>query len=760
MKKTMIKMISKHVWRYLWVLLCVLHTGIASAERLDVAVRGRVENRSYITRCAEVDNIDMPLYARNMSAFRVTATHPTYFPAPINIRAADFTDCTFGDHRLWVIGRQDGSSAEFQSIGRVDRDVFFAADSPPAGKDMPSSAFPQAIGAGAVTEQSIRFTADEDSDANVELKIGAELHVYMSALEGNTDPPQLTLRCLTWDGTAWQSRGDRTFTPDQMDHVWRIPDMTWIEGTDANIIRLRVVTAEESGATSPDTRGLYDYVELKRRAVLGETKLPPLVRNAFIEVVPVHIDFWWRYPEAMTVEVIGGATATNVHYVRILKSAPGSNPPDVDEIFVLYEDGNARIVPLPPEGVDIAYGASIILGPSADAKRPIAPIQKIVVEPSDLALDVYYKDGTVLHLELWADRTQTVMDVTRIVDVEPDAPFARLRSMWVYDGKADVDRLRSAEGSFPLVHHRWEALESSWWQFVKTVPTYHNTYSPDFHVELLDPSPAYLVLEAETARAGHGRQPQANPAASARQVLRISAQGGEAIYHMALERSQPATQMRVHYADGEDANPARYHRLHVYVDSEWVASTYMASTGGREAFEMAPGLSLGDLAAGDHTLKLVVEPGTQGVQLDRVELVSQPLRPRRKKPVLSVEAEELSAGQGYRQALNERASGRQSIYMDALGGTANFRVHVPVSIEEAYLTLHYLDDVGPNDIRILVDGEAAAQFPTLSTEGRPDFITSPELFIGPMSAGEHEIRVITSPGTWGVEIDKLAIFTR
>jgi hypothetical protein len=220
--------------------------------------------------------------------------------------------------------------------------------------------------------------------------------------------------------------------------------------------------------------------------------------------------------------------------------------------------------------------------------------------------------------------------------------------------------------------------------------------------------------------------------------------------------------MRVHYADlgGAGANPTRPYRLHVYVDGELAASTYMAGTGGKGAFEIAPRLSLGDLAAGEHTLKLIVEPGVQGVQLDRFELVSQPTRLRRKEPVLWVEAEDLSAGQGYRQTSHHRASGQQLIHMDDRGGTAIFRVHTPVAIEEAYLTIHYLDDVGPNDIRILVDGEAAAQFPTLSTEGRPDFITSPELFIGPLRAGDHEIRFITSPGTWGVEIDKFAIFTR
>jgi hypothetical protein len=478
-------------------------------------------------------------------------------------------------------------------------------------------------------------------------------------------------------------------------------------------------------------------------------------------VVPIHIDFWWRYPEAMTVQVVGGATATNVHYVRILKSAPGSNPPDVDEIFVLYEDGNARIVPLPPSSGNIAFGASIILGPSIDAKRPTAPIDRIVVDPRDLALEVYHEGGTVSHLELWADRTQTVVDVTQRASAARDKPLARLRSMWVYDGQADTDRIDSAEGLFPLLH-AWRSFHGSWWQFVKTVPSYHTTYSPDFRVEILDPSPAYLVWEAENLHESRGVQPQVNPAASASQVLRVSPHGGEAIYRIGLERSQPATQMRIRYAD-QDGGGFSLHRgnqLRVVVDGKLEVSTYTTDTGGWDAFEMAPGLFLGDLASGEHMLKVIVGPGTQGVQLDRFELVSQPMTQRQIQPVLSVEAEELSVGQGYSQEAHPRASGQKMIHMDTTGGIAIFRVDIPVSLAEAYLTVRYLDDVGPNHVQVFVDGQIAAKFPTLSTAGQHDFIASPELFIGQLSAGQHEIQFITSPGTWGVDFDEFTIFTR
>jgi hypothetical protein len=63
-------------------------------------------------------------------------------------------------------------------------------------------------------------------------------------------------------------------------------------------------------------------------------------------------------------------------------------------------------------------------------------------------------------------------------------------------------------------------------------------------------------------------------------------------------------------------------------------------------------------------------------------------------------------------------------------------------------------------MQCLVAGRDAAKFPTSSTAGQHDFIASPELFIGQLSAGKHEMQFITSPGTWGVDFDEFAIFTR
>ena len=70
----------------------------------------------------------------------------------------------------------------------------------------------------------------------------------------------------------------------------------------------------------------------------------------------------------------------------------------------------------------------------------------------------------------------------------------------------------------------------------------------------------------------------------------------------------------------------------------------------------------------------------QGIQLDRFERVWQPMIQRQIQHVLSMQAEDLSAGQGYSQEAHPRASNQKMIHMGATGGIAIFRVDIPVFI--------------------------------------------------------------------------------
>ena len=45
---------------------------------------GSVKNASTMTLCAEDDNINVPLYSKNLTAFKITATHPAYIPTNVN----------------------------------------------------------------------------------------------------------------------------------------------------------------------------------------------------------------------------------------------------------------------------------------------------------------------------------------------------------------------------------------------------------------------------------------------------------------------------------------------------------------------------------------------------------------------------------------------------------------------------------------------------------------------------------------------------
>jgi len=81
---------------------------------------------------------------------------------------------------------------------------------------------------------------------------------------------------------------------------------------------------------------------------------------------------WWR-PNGMATSVDAGAPVTDVHYVRVYRKIAGVN--EWPQFFVLYMDGNLRLIPHPPMGVrSVCFGSSMLIGPASPASRPIAEI--------------------------------------------------------------------------------------------------------------------------------------------------------------------------------------------------------------------------------------------------------------------------------------------------------------------------------------------------------------------------------------------------
>ena len=193
---------------------------------------------------------------------------------------------------------------------------------------------------------------------------------------------------------------------------------------------------------------------------------------------------WWRQGHGMNVSIKGDIPNHNVTYLRIYKLINETDG-DYPQVFVLYEDGNARIIPQPPIGMKkVTFGSSVILGATEKQERHFVDIDLVDVDPKNLSMDILYKDKTRSHVELQVNRAQNTVEVSKITYDTSSHPFARFRSMWVKDGNADIDHIRTQDEVFPIIGTPTK-LNGTWWQFFKTVPSIHNTYCPDIKIEVV-----------------------------------------------------------------------------------------------------------------------------------------------------------------------------------------------------------------------------------------------------------------------------------
>ncbi len=726
-------------------------------------LRGYIENDSYDTLCAEMDNINIPVVCPNATAYRIVAMNPRYYPTTIAAWSADWEDCSFGDRRIWIVGSDNSSYSEFASGGFSNADVYYAQDNPAAGIDEAASNMPREINNNWIYDQYIRFTADEVNDVNLEVAIGAKLTAKMAMISGT-----LEIKLWTQTTNGWVDQGNRVFASTNMTATWNIPDLTWSVGTDTNVIHLDVVRAGSGGQTTTNAWAYYDYLELRKRDEQGDNSGNPTVlfTNSNIRIETVWIDFWWRHPRAMKVSAVGGGTDTNAQYLRIKQRMPNTTD-SWNEIFVLYEDGNARIIPFPPEGLGaVPYGASIILGPTTNSSRPFAGINEITVDPNDLSLDILYEEGGGAHVELRADRNAHVVDVSGLMCDTTNRALTRFRSMWVTDGKSDIDRAQSESGTFPISKN-WSRLDGTWWAFFKEVASYHNTYCPEFRVEILGTNQGVLAREAESLDGGTNYTVASGRTnAYGGQTLAFGTNGGQAVYYVNLPSAAPDVYLHMRYSDldGGDAIDHLGNTIAVIVDGVRTVQTYSVDTGGWDEFETGPSLSLGALSAGAHTLTVAVGAGTQGIELDWFDLVPEPVAAWGKKTLLTKQCEQWTTASNQVLSWRGSAVSGQTVHVDSpLNQTSfvSYAFSVATNYSHAYLRLRYADDVGPDQMRIYVDGGLRARFPTRDTcDGTWNQFTNAEpMFLGSLTAGTHTIQLaMTNTATWGVDLDEFEIY--
>jgi hypothetical protein len=187
---------------------------------------------------------------------------------------------------------------------------------------------------------------------------------------------------------------------------------------------------------------------------------------------------WWR-PYNMDVTV--GDQAASGHYLRLYRKIVGED--SWPQFLVLYQDGNMRLKPHPPEGrPDVCFGSSAIIGAAAPATRPYVDIQKVSVNIEALSLEITYRNGGVARLSLSVDRINAVVDV-EVGYETTDNPIATFRSMWVSDGNSDVDHVQTGEGEFTILSS-WTSLAGPSWLFHRQFRSSHNTSAPDILIEV------------------------------------------------------------------------------------------------------------------------------------------------------------------------------------------------------------------------------------------------------------------------------------
>lgn len=188
---------------------------------------------------------------------------------------------------------------------------------------------------------------------------------------------------------------------------------------------------------------------------------------------------WWLGAD-MEVHVNG--KIERGHQVVISKKIAQQDT-SLPRFFVLYQDGNLRLIPQPPVGVkSVCFGSSVIIGPAeVESKRPFAAIERIVVNIAETCLDISYQSGGSAKVQFMVDSSKARVEVTPSYD--PAKPFATFRSMFVSDSVNDVSHITVADTSLPILGD-WLVLNSHEWSFERKKTSSHNTSSPDIRIEL------------------------------------------------------------------------------------------------------------------------------------------------------------------------------------------------------------------------------------------------------------------------------------
>ncbi|XP_067661515.1 uncharacterized protein [Haliotis asinina] len=439
---------------------CLKDTLLLKSQKRGQVSDGYLLQRSYPTTCAEEDNIDIPVFHKTVTAYTVTATLPSYHSF-LNSRMEDTSNCPFLPPNYWL----------FRNVS-----LYQLLHSRPLVSNGAKFSVSDNVSEEISTPLSFRvvFKLKGRSQGYIDSDIGSRIDLTLSGLQSPADVAML------YKGRAGNYIKEQSvrFTVTSPHHTWNINDFTWTESGNNEVI-LKMSSSQHDDI-------LVEHFQMERR-YMSPDQVFTMFQNDEAVIEGIDIDFWWRAPETMNIKLsTTGQTWNNVDYFRILYPVPWNDT--WSQVFVMYQDGNVRLLPIVPPAIDwIPFGTSVIIGQTnAEDFRPSAPIRSVLIDPETLTFDVTYMDGGRATLELspLVEKTELYVNNMHFKGNTSSHPFATFRSMHVRDDFDDADSVTTDKEGPKHVQDSWTTMTGTSFLLHRRCQSDHLTQSPDIRLDI------------------------------------------------------------------------------------------------------------------------------------------------------------------------------------------------------------------------------------------------------------------------------------
>ena len=426
-------------------------------EQTITQAKAKIVQRSVETQCAEEDNINIPVFHDSARKFAVTASYPKYMSFSNN-RIPDWRNCRTLMASFWKF-------TNFNLLDNVDL------------KDKTAKVTSNWVDGMGMLE--VDFSLEGQSTGSTDSEIGTDIHLKLEWLPENFNLP-VSLSYTDRQDNVIQTEIE--LNSSSLNAKWTTPDFTFREGTDNKLV-VKIMALPSMSKTIKVT----EFYMFKRD--IAPDKWTTIFDDGMTVIEGVDMDMWWRINETMTVMFDNGNIFGNIEYLRIYQKVPWSYS-GYAQVFVIYQDGNVRLLPMTPHGLDwVPFGSSVLLGQSdPHSNRPSAPISHINIDPMKLNLKIFFKDGGVMNVVIKPKITETMLMITD-AEYKKDLklyPFFTFRSMWVADGNADVDHVTVDGAVTERIMSDWKEIFGTFVGFYRKCISKHNTLSPDISLKILD----------------------------------------------------------------------------------------------------------------------------------------------------------------------------------------------------------------------------------------------------------------------------------